>query len=170
MELPIAWDHKNRDIPPPLQSMREKDEKGRFLKSFAFLLFFSQWSKDTSKSLSCSEITLAANFCFFNAPLLRVRNVHHDSGIIRYQNKIVVKMGHGYAPWKLTEEQDAKPGKAKLDACPLNKTKDCLRSFLYSLPFPSSPTKGKINTKTKQNTWWGERKNPGDYPLRYIFR
>lgn len=29
----IAWDHgtvQNRELPPPLQSEREKDEKGRF--------------------------------------------------------------------------------------------------------------------------------------------
>ena len=48
------------------------------------------------------------------------------------------------------EEQDAKPGKAKLDACPLNKTKDCLRSFLYSLPFPSLPSQGKNKHKDKR--------------------
>ena len=67
------------------------------------------------------------------------------------------------------EEKYAKPGKAKLDACPLNKTKDCLRSFLYSLPFPSLSNQGKINTKTKQKHLGGEGKNPGDYPLHHIF-
>lgn len=69
------------------------------------------------------------------------------------------------------EEQDAKPGKAKLDACPLNKTKDCLRSFSYSLPFPSLPSQGKNKHKDKAKTpGGGERKNPGDYSLHYIFR
>lgn len=50
------------------------------------------------------------------------------------------------------EEKYAKPGKAKLDACPLNKTKDCLRSFLYSLPFPSLSNQGKNKHKDKAKT------------------
>lgn len=61
------------------------------------------------------------------------------------------------------EEQDAKPGKAKLDACPLNKTKDRLRVlFVFSSPFHPLPNQGKNNTKTKQKHLWGEEE-PGDY-------
>lgn len=57
VELPIAWDHKNRDIPPPHRAWEKKMRKEGFWRALLFLLFFSQWSKDTSKSLSCSEIT-----------------------------------------------------------------------------------------------------------------
>lgn len=64
------------------------------------------------------------------------------------------------------EEKDAKPGKAKLDACPLNKTKDCLRPFLYSVPVPALSNQGKNKHEAKTP---GGGKNPGDYPLHHIF-
>ena len=41
--------------------------------------------------------------------------------------------------------------------------------FCILSPFHPSPTKGKINTKTKQKHLGGEGKNPGDYPLHHIF-
>ena len=54
----------------------------------------------------------------------------------------------------------------KLDACPLNKTKDCLRPFLYSVLFPALSNQGKNKHKAKTP---GGGKNPGDYPLHHIF-
>lgn len=58
------------------------------------------------------------------------------------------------------EEKDAKPGKAKLDACPLNNTKDCSRPFCSlstTHPTPTKEKKKKNKDKAKKFGWRGKR-------------